>query len=504
MKPLPVRRLERFAHLRRAILSIAVCLAMTMIMLATPAGAMRTQKVDGFFAKPVFLTAPPGDTRLFVLEQRGRVRIVENGQQLAIPFLDISSRVQFDGTFQGLLGMAFHPDYATNGEFYVNYTFTGGDTRVSRFHVSGNPNRANAQSEEVLLTIEQPNPLHNGGYMAFGPDDGYLYIAMGDGGPESDPDDRGQDPSSLLGKILRIDVSGDFPYTVPPDNPFVGEAGYRPEIWALGLREPWGMTFDRETHDLWIADVGDSRFEEINFQPAGDPGGHNYGWKRMEGMHCFDPPEGCDDGTLTFPIREYSHATGCSVNGGYVYRGEAIAGLAGTYFYSDYCTRRIWSFRYDGQHISEFMERSDELEPPGADSFTFLAGFGEDGFGELYIIDWHWDEAFGEVYKIVPDPSEVDHEPSATADLIRTVSPEPFSSRTSIWLQGNFSAPAVLEVIDASGHRIWQQAVVISEGEHRIEWDGTDTSGSPVPSGVYFLLARQADRIERRTLHLVR
>ena len=326
-----------------AILSIAVGLAMSMSVVATPASALRTQKVDGFFAKPVFLTAPPGDTRLFVLEQRGRVRIVENGQQLAIPFLDISTRVQFDGTFQGLLGMAFHPDYATNGEFYVNYTFTGGDTRVSRFHVSGNPNRANTQSEEVLLTIDQPNPLHNGGYMAFGPDDGYLYIGMGDGGPESDPDDRAQDPSSLLGKILRIDVGGDFPYTVPPDNPFVGEPGYRPEIWALGLREPWGMTFDRETHDLWIADVGNSRFEEINFQPAGDPGGHNYGWKRMEGMHCFEPPGGCDDGTLTWPIHEYSHSNGCSVNGGYVYRGKGIPGLAGTYFFSDYCTRQIWT-----------------------------------------------------------------------------------------------------------------------------------------------------------------
>ena len=224
----------------------------------------------------------------------------------------------------------------------------------------------------------------------------------------------------------------------------------------------------------------------------------------MEGMHCFEPPGGCDDGTLTWPIHEYSHSNGCSVNGGYVYRGKGIPGLAGTYFFSDYCTRQIWSFRYDGQQISAFTDRSAELEPPGAGTFSFLAGFGEDGFGEIYVIDWHWDEALGEVHKILPDPSDVAHEHSITADLIQRVSPEPFSSRTSIWLQGNSSAPAVLEIIDPNGRRVWQQTVVHPEGSHRIEWNGTDASGRPVPSGVYYLLARQADRVERRTLHLFR
>lgn len=483
---------------------IAVCVGVLASATATPTSAMRTQKVGGFFPKPVFLTAPRGDSRLFVLEQRGRVRIVKNGQQVAIPFLDITSRVQFDGTFQGILGIAFHPDYDQNGQFFVNYTVTGGDTRVSRFYVSGNPDRANAQSEQVLLTIDQPSVMHNGGYLAFGPNDGYLYIGMGDGGPESDPDNRGQDPSSLLGKILRIDVDSGVPYSIPPDNPFVGQAEYRPEIWALGLREPWGMTFDRETHDLWIADVGNFAFEEINFQTAGDPGGHNYGWKLMEGMHCFDPPVGCDDGTLTWPIHEYSHSTGCSVNGGYVYRGERIPELPGTYFFSDYCMRKIWSFRYNGQQITEFTDRSAELEPAGADAFNSLAGFGEDGFGELYIIDWHWNEDLGEIYKIVPDPSDVEPVVSTVDALIRDAAPNPFSSSTSIDLSGTSSATTHLEIVSASGRRVWQQTVLVSDGSRGVVWNGTDESGMEAPSGVYYLLARRADRVESRALHLIR
>ena len=475
---------------------------------------MQSIKVAEGLAKPTCVASPPGDPRLFITEQRGRIRILAAGSVLETPFLDITSRVEFDGTFQGILGLAFHPDYAANGTFYVNYTMTGGDTRVSRFQVSADPNVADPASEVVVLTVPQPNTLHNGGAMAFGPSDGYLYIGMGDGGPESDPNQVAQNPCLLLGKLLRIDVDGTAPYAIPADNPFVGVPGYREEIWALGLREPWGITFDRHTHDLWIADVGDADYEEINFQPAGSTGGENYGWSLMEGLHCFNPPVDCDDGSLTLPIHEYSHSSGCSVNGGYVYRGTAIPELHGAYLYSDYCTNEIWSFRYDGSQLTDLTNRSAELTPTGGDTFSHLAGFGEDAGGEIYIIDWHWTEPLGELYKIVPTPSDV--APSSGMDSSRLLTrprPDPFATATVFGVRSRAGEVEVW-IRDVMGRTIWQRSLRSGSGAPRtgemawLEWDGLDRLGNPAPSGVYFLEARshEADalRRDRRTLHRVR
>ncbi|HET6360685.1 MAG TPA: PQQ-dependent sugar dehydrogenase [Gemmatimonadota bacterium] len=339
---------------------------------------------------PVWLTSPPGDPRLFVVEKGGQVMIVDNGAVLPTPFLDLRGEVS-TGSEQGLLSLAFHPDYSSNGRFFVNFTDSGGDTRIVEYRVSqGDPDRADAGSARVVLTIEQPFSNHNGGLVLFGPD-GMLYVGMGDGGSGGDPQGNGQNLSALLGKLLRIDVDGGQPYAVPDDNPFVDTAGARPEVWAYGLRNPWRFSFDRDTGDLYIADVGQNRIEEVNaVEGAGE--GLNYGWNVMEGTSCFEPRDGCDLDGLTLPVTEYDHGDGCSVTGGYVYRGDAIPELRGTYLYSDHCSGFVRGFRLaSGQAAGE--RRFPELEP--ADNS--VTSFGEDSEGELYIIT-----GGGGVHKIVP------------------------------------------------------------------------------------------------------
>ncbi len=375
---------------------------------------LTTTRVASGLERPIGVMHAPGDrSRIFILEKRGRIRVVRNGALLATPFLDIDAIVgggTSDFDERGLLGLAFHPDYENNGEFYINYTNNSSDTVVARYSVSGDPDLADAGSADIILTIDQPQTNHNGGWMDFGPD-GYLYIATGDGGGGGD-DDAGHTPGigngqdvtdNLLGKMLRLDVnSDDFPgdpardYAIPADNPFVGITG-DDEIWAYGLRNPWRNSFDRATGDLWIADVGQNAWEEVNFEPADSPGGVNYGWRCREGMHDFNT-SGCDGG-YTDPIHEYSHNEGCSITGGYVYRGCAIPDLAGTYFFADYCAATIWSFRYDGVNITEFMNRTAELAPGGGLDIDSITSFGEDADGELYIVD----QGDGEVFKIVRD-----------------------------------------------------------------------------------------------------
>lgn len=363
---------------------------------------LATVFVASGLSKPVCLTAPPGDTsRLFVVEQTtGRIRIIKNGILMPSPFLDIGARIIKTGSEQGLLSLAFHPAYKTNGHFYVNYTDLSGAVKVSRFLVSpANPDSAVSSSEAILLTVPEPEPNHNGGTLLFGPNDGYLYIGLGDGGGSGDNHGtigNGQDTTALLGKILRIDVNGGTPYSIPAKNPFVGRPG-ADEIWAYGLRNPWRMSFDRATGDLYIGDVGQDLWEEIDFQPAFSPGGQNYGWRLMEGNHCFNPATNCDPGGLTRPITEYSHAFGCAVTGGFVYRGCQIPALRGTYFFADFCSGRIWSIRYDGTTLSDSTERTAQLDPPGTQVISQVSSFGEDARGELYILDY----ADGEVYKIV-------------------------------------------------------------------------------------------------------
>jgi glucose/arabinose dehydrogenase len=332
---------------------------------------------------PAHIThAGDGSGRLFIVEQRGRIRIWRNGALEPVPFLTITNRVLYGGE-RGLLAVAFPPGFADKQYFYVHYTRTnGGPGVVARFFVSaGDPDVAEADSEERLLTVPQPYSNHNGGQLAFSPVDGHLYLALGDGGSGNDPLNAGQNPTNLLGKILRLEVepANGAAYAVPADNPFAGNPAYRPEIWALGLRNPWRFSFDRLTGDLFIADVGQGEWEEINFQPAASAGGENYGWRILEGTHCtgLDP---CVTNGLTMPVREYDHTLGCSVTGGEVYRGKVWAPLYGTYLYADYCSGRIWGLQDAG---GVWTNRQLTNAP-----FN-ITTFGSDEYGELYVSDYN-------------------------------------------------------------------------------------------------------------------
>jgi glucose/arabinose dehydrogenase len=351
---------------------------------------LTTTRIAGGLDSPLDLQAPPADrARIFVVEQPGRIRVVRNGTLLATPFLDISARVGFGGE-QGLLGLAFHPRYSENGRFFVNYTDNAGDTHIAEFHASPTADVAEPGSERLLLFVAQPFSNHNGGSVAFG-NDGFLYVGLGDGGSGGDPFDNGQDLGTLLGKLLRIDVDRGSPYAVPADNPFVGRAGARTEIWAYGLRNPFRFAFDRATGDLYLGDVGQNRREEIDVAAAPRRGGENYGWNVMEGFLCFEPASGCNQTGLTLPVLDYDE--GCAVIGGPVYRGCRMPGYHGTYFYGDYCQAFVRSFRFVNGAASE---RRDWTSPLGR-GLDQLSSFGVDADGEMYLIDLD-----GEVYKVVP------------------------------------------------------------------------------------------------------
>jgi glucose/arabinose dehydrogenase len=347
------------------------------------------QLVSGL-ADPVFVThAGDGSQRLFVVEKPGTVRILANGELLPQPLLDITDRVRSSGSEQGLLGLAFPPNFTGSGYFFVNYTGRDGRTVVSRFQVGTDPNRADAASEFTVLEIAQPAANHNGGMLAFGPD-GYLWIGTGDGGAANDRFRNGQNPGTLLGKMLRLDVTSDpaQPYVVPADNPWITDdwngQDVRDEVWAVGLRNPWRYSFDRLTGDLWVADVGQNTYEEINHVPAeqkGYPnGGLNFGWPIMEGTRCFPDSAGCDPAGLVIPVADYTHAEGgCSVTGGYVYRGAQFPALDGVYFFGDYCSGYIWTL-----HANEDGAwRQDRVLQSG----LAISSFGEDEAGELYVTD---------------------------------------------------------------------------------------------------------------------
>ena len=374
--------------------SLAACLAALFACSdpATPGSRLpiELEVVASGLDAPLHLTAPPGDERrLFIVERGGRIRIVRDGVLLPTPFLDIGGRVSSGGE-QGLLGMAFHPDYEANGFFYVDYTDTSGDTKVVRYGVSSDPDRAEAGPDVTILSVAQPFPNHNGGLVAFGPD-GMLYVGLGDGGSSGDPRGNGQDPSTLLGSLLRVDVDAASPYAVPPDNPFVGEPSARPEVWAYGLRNPWRFSFDRQTGDLYIGDVGQGAREEISFQPAASAGGENYGWNVMEGTACFEPPNGCDASGLTPPVLDYPHGEGCSVTGGHVYRGADFPELRGRYFYADFCATWIRSLRIEDGEAVDVQDHTQQLGPVEG-----VSSFGEDARGELYVVSLE-----GTVYRIV-------------------------------------------------------------------------------------------------------
>jgi glucose/arabinose dehydrogenase len=355
----------------------------------SPGSAPALEKVADGLDFPLYLTAPAGDPRLFVVEKTGRVRIVRGDRVLDDPFLDLSGQVSA-GSEQGLLSMAFHPGYAQNGRFFVSFTNLQGDSRVVEHRVSADPDRADPNPVQTILAVDQPFSNHNGGLVIFGPD-GKLYVGLGDGGSGGDPFEAGQDLGNLLGKILRLDVDAAAPYAIPADNPFVRRAGARAEVWAYGLRNPWRFSFDRATGDLYIADVGQNKFEEVNAVTAAQASGLNYGWNVMEGTHCFEPEDGCDRAGLTLPVLEYGHGEGCSVTGGYVYRGAALPDLRGAYFLSDFCTGFVRSFKLAGGRASD-ERRWPELEP----TEHGVASFGEDAAGELYVLT-----SGGAVYKVV-------------------------------------------------------------------------------------------------------
>ncbi|HXA18830.1 MAG TPA: PQQ-dependent sugar dehydrogenase [Thermoanaerobaculia bacterium] len=365
-------------------------LPLILLLLATTASAQDVAllPVATGLNQPVALTYA-GDTRLFITQQVGLIQIYDALGLRATPFLDIRSFV-LSGGERGLLSVAFHPRYRENGFFFVYYTNRLGDNSVARYQVSANdPDIADPASGTILLTIPHPDfANHNGGQLQFGPD-GYLYIGTGDGGSGGDPNNHAQDLTQLLGKLLRIDVDHGSPYGIPASNPFVGHGNARNEIWAYGLRNPWRFSFDRSTGDLWIGDVGQDLYEEVDLQPATSIGGENYGWRKMEGFHCYNPSTNCTDPSFTMPILEYSHAQGaCSITGGYRYRGTQIPSLQGAYLYGDYCTGTIWmATQTNGVWTSKTLFSTT----------IRISSFGEDVSGELYVMD----VAKGIVYKFI-------------------------------------------------------------------------------------------------------
>ncbi len=359
---------------------------------------LTTTRIVAGLSAPIYVTSPPGESgRLFVVQQGGLIRIVKNGQILATPFISIS--VTFSGE-RGLLGMAFDPDYQSNGYFYVNYV-RGSTTHVARFTVSdADPDIADPGSELTILLQAQPFSNHNAGQLAFSPNDGMLYIGFGDGGSANDPGNRAQNTRMWLGKMLRIDVrnaqQGD-PYEIPEDNPFVDDEDVLDEIWSIGLRNPWRYSFDMANGDFYIADVGQNSREEVDYRPGDSMGGENYGWRCLEGTRCTGLSGcSCADQTLIPPIHEYGHGQGCSISGGYVYRGQKMPDLSGTYFFADWCSRQIWSIRVVDGEATDLRTRTAELDPPNF-SISSIASFGQDRNGDVYIVD-----RGGEIFKIIP------------------------------------------------------------------------------------------------------
>ena len=438
------------------------------------------------FTNPVDLQAPAdGSNRIFVVEQAGLIHVFKNDTMTAQTniFLDISSLVDDSGTEMGLLGLAFHPNYAENGYFYVNYTAANPrHSVIERFSVSGNdPEKADPESGLILLEYDQPESNHNGGQIAFGPD-GYLYIAAGDGGGGGDDHGEignGQDLTQLLGKILRIDVdnsSQERNYAIPEDNPFAGnQNGYREEIYAYGLRNPWRFSFDTDTGWLWAADVGQGRYEEIDIIENGK----NYGWRIMEGFHCYNPSTGCNTEGLELPIWEYDHNTGNSITGGYVYHGQNVPELQNKFIYGDYLSHRIWALTYDGVNPVE----NEDL---GVIPFD-LVSFGTDENEELYMLTFDGSNAKIYTFKTGTTSTLSPHE--TVNPLEYTLGdnfPDPFNPETNIPVTIQKEGNIEIAIYSITGRLVKTiQYGSRNAGRYFIQWDGTDQKGMLQPSGIY-------------------
>lgn len=385
----------------RVLAGAALC---ALLLAAGPLDAAVAAKlVAAGFSRPLLVTSPPGDPdRVLVVEQTGKVRLLADVGP-ATTFLDLSSKVSCCGE-QGLLGLAFHPGYSGNGRLFVSYTDRSGTSVVAEYARSAGGDTADPASERVLLRQAQPFANHNGGHLAFSPLDGFLYLGLGDGGSGGDPQNNAQSDATWLGKLLRLDVDRQDPgraYAVPPDNPFASDPGPRAETWAKGLRNPWRFAFDRRAGDLLIGDVGQGTWEEIDFQPASSTGGENYGWRRMEGAHCYDPIVNCQAGLpLVLPVAEYRHEKGrCSVTGGVVVRDPELPELAGRYLWADYCTGEVWSLRMLGGAATEVTDLTPVVAPGGALPVKNPSSFGEDALGRVYLCD----HAEGEVWRLESD-----------------------------------------------------------------------------------------------------
>ncbi len=448
------------------------------------------------FSRPVDFQIPgDGSGRIFVVEQAGVIRVLDNRSDAgsADVFLDIRSRVRDQGNEEGLLGLAFHPNFATNGYFYVDYTASSPRrTVVARYRVDPNdPDRALPGSETIILQVNQPYSNHNGGQIVFGPD-GYLYVALGDGGSGGDPHDHGENPATLLGSILRIDVDGGSPYAIPSDNPFAGDTqGRREEIYAYGLRNPWRISFDSSTGQLWAADVGQNLYEEVNIIEKGA----NYGWDVMEGLHCYEPSTGCNQTGLTLPVWEYSHDLGISITGGFVYRGAMAPSLAGRYVFADYGTGRIWALAWDGSRaqVEEIMDTS-----------LAISSFGVDAQEELYALAFN-----GRIYRFaeegrgtVTDPpvtnAESDEAPSEA--MLWGNYPNPFNPETTIRYALPQPGAVRLVVYDLLGHEV---AMLVDElkpaGWHEIRFPAAS-----LPSGSYVYRLQAQDKVMADMMTLVK
>lgn len=389
---------------------IPLLAASVLTAAAASAQELRLQKFASGFDEPLYLLGLPGDpTRNFVLEKKGRLRLLRDGVVQERDVLDLREGIS-DVSERGLLGMAFHPKFGReNRSFFLHYSNRRGDTVISRFTLPvpespDAPLRADRASEKVILTLEQPWPNHNGGMIDFSPLDGCLYVGLGDGGAADDPRNAGQDLGTMLGKILRLDVDRGDPYGVPPTNPFVGRAGAQPEIWAYGIRNAWRFCFDPANGDLWIGDIGQNKWEEIDWLPGGHPGGANFGWRVLEGTHDFNVPPGADKSKMVPPVYEFPHgppANHCSVTGGFVYRGKAMPDLHGAYFWADYCSNVVGTLRLDENgRVSESLDRTAELDPEG--KLRSIASFGQDADGELYLLSL----SLGTIWKVVPAPAK--------------------------------------------------------------------------------------------------
>lgn len=442
------------------------------------------------FSQPVDLQfAPDSSDRLFVVEQAGRIFSFANEKQTSQKnlFLDITDRVNDIGSEEGLLGLAFHPQFRTNGYFFVDYTAANPRRSViSRFRIDlNNPNQADPNSEFVLLEVNQPFSNHNGGQIQFGPD-GYLYIGLGDGGSGGDPLGNGQNRQTLLGALLRIDVDKTSPgknYAIPPDNPFAGNTNnFREEIYAYGLRNPWRFTFDLSSGWLWLADVGQNRYEEVNIIRSGG----NYGWNIMEGFQCFSPPTGCNSAGLEMPVWVYNHSVGQSITGGYVYRGTRVPELYGKYIYGDFVSGRIWSLSYDGTNPPQNSELLN--------TSLAISTFGRDENNRLFIVDYG-----GRIFQFEESSTKSDATSNPVPQNFSLLQnyPNPFNPTTTIPFQVQTPGYYRLEVFDTAGRIIsTPKAGFLPPGLHEVVWN------TPAPAGIY-LYRLQGENRSQQTRKMV-